>query len=357
MKITDIKIEKLDIKLSKPFSYFTATLDKLPYALITIKTDEKISGIGEAALAWDVTGETQIGALEIMKYLKPTIINKSLKNIDDAWKIIREMNKYIKGNPGLKSGVEMALLDVLGKYKNKPIYKLFKYKKLKYIIPQKVLSFEEQQSKSLGKIIKQAEDKGIKIFKAKLGKGKKEDIDSVKKICAVSPGINLVLDINQGWENAKNSITIIKKIEKYNILWIEQPTHFRDYEGLAEIKKNTKIPIMADESCHDLLDLENLHKRKAVDMVNIKIAKCGGILKAIEMIEYCEKNKIKYMLGDMINSSIGTAANIHLATIGNFASFDLTLPDRIKDDPGSGIKIKDYKFFIPEKPGLGIKTK
>ncbi len=112
---------------------------------------------------------------------------------------------------------------------------------------------------------------------------------------------------------------------------------------------------MADESCHDLLDLKNLHINKSVKLVNIKLAKCGGILKAIAMVKYCEANGINYMLGDMINSQLGTSANLHMATLGNFISYDLTAESRLTDSLYTGLKINDQLFCIPDEPGLGVK--
>ncbi|MFH1522526.1 MAG: mandelate racemase/muconate lactonizing enzyme family protein [Patescibacteria group bacterium] len=358
MKIVNIEAKKLNIKLTKPFSYFTASLKYLPYVLITIKTDMGIIGIGEASLAWDITGETNKGALDMIKYLELFVVGKNIDKLKDIEEIMENINLHIHSNSGLKCGVEMALLDALGKCKNKPVNQLFSNnKKVEYVIPQQVISFENHDEELLKSVVEPALKSKVRNFKFKVGNDLKSVINLLEKVSKYYPKLDIVFDVNQGWKDFKTAKKIIKKIEKYNISWIEQPISCHDYEGFSKLREITKIPIMADESCHNLLDLENLHKRKAIDYINIKLAKSGGILEALRMIKYCDKYKIKYMLGDMIHSSIGTAVNLHMATLGNFIAFDLTQPDRIKDDPASGIIFDNYKFFIPQKPGLGVRLK
>lgn len=357
MKILKIEGQKLDIKLSFPFSYSTLTLHYLPYLLITIETDQKIKGFGEVALAWDITGETQKGAFQILELIKPFLLKKPINSLKDVKKIMHQINKNIFGNSALKAGIEMALLDLVGKFKRKPVYQLLKGRKKKYIFIQKILSFEEQNSGKLEKIIKRALEQKVRFFKFKVGKESKIE-KLIEKILKIFPNLQIILDANQAWEEAKMAISIIKKLEKFkNILWIEQPIFWKDYQGLAEIRRKTKIPIMVDESCHNLLDLENLYFRKALDLVNIKLAKAGGIFEALKMIEFCEKHNIKYILGDMLHSSLGTAANLHFATLGNFLSYELTLPTRIKKDPFEGLKFEGFKAYIPQVPGLGVSPK
>jgi len=355
MVIIKISIEKFDLELNSPFSYFTAALHCLPYAIVSIETNTGLIGFGEVAAAWDITGETQEGAIGLKKYIKQILLEKPLNEVSDVVEIMKNINGNIYGNSALKAGIEMALLDLLGKFKKQPVYKLFNDKPKQDIIPQKVCSFEEAHSPQLKKEIQQAIINGTKIFKFKIGQGKGKDLFLVKEISKISPKIKIVLDVNQGWENADYAISIIKELEKFNIAWIEQPLPYCNYEGLNQIRKSTKIPIMVDESCHTLLDLQNLYRNDALDMVNIKLAKCGGILEMIKMINFCEKNEIRYMLGDMISSSLGTAANLHAAMLGNFISFDVTFPNRIKNDLFFGLKFDKAKAFIPQSIGLGVK--
>jgi len=360
MVIKNIYFENLDIELSEPFSYFMVVLKYLPYSLVIIETDIGLIGYGEVSVAWDITGETQESVKGLYKHLKQImtkeLLNK-LESLEDIKKIMGCINKNIYGNTALKAGVEAALLDLLGKHKKQPVYKLFqsKLKPKEYIVPQKVFSFEETSTNDFDKKIQQVKKDGFKIIKFKVGENKEKDIDLIKHVFKINPELQVVLDVNQGWESVGYALSIVQELEKFNIAWIEQPLPYYDYDGLKQLRKKTKIPIMVDESCHGLLDLKNLFKSDALDIVNIKLAKCGGILEMIKMINFCEKNKIKYMLGDMISSSLGVAINLHASMLGNFISFDVTYPSRIKSDLFFGLKFEKERVFIPQGVGLGVK--
>jgi L-alanine-DL-glutamate epimerase-like enolase superfamily enzyme len=358
MRIKNASIVKNNIELTKPFSYFLATLKYLPYAMIKIDTDNGIMGYGEASFGWDTTGEMQDGGMEIFNsIIKPILKNKKIGSMVDVKNVLVEVNKYIYGNTALKAGLEFALLDALGKFKNKPVYALFSGIKKDYIVPQKVFSFEENNFEKLKREIDGLKKQGVLHFKFKAGGNIDYLVEIFNKFSKIDSEYSFIIDVNQGWENSEKAVGMIKKLEKFNIAWIEQPIYHADFEGMAEIRRQTKIPIMADESCHDILDLENLYLRKSIDMINIKLTKCGGIIEAKKMIDFCDKHGLKYMLGDMLQSSLGTAANLHTATLGNFISYDLTLPERIKGDKFRGIVFDGFKAYIPNKPGLGVEKK
>jgi len=358
MKIINSEAKKVNIRLSRPFSYFLAILDHLPYAIVSIKLENGIVGYGEAALGWDTTGEVQSGGIEIFNLIiEPILKNKRISNVPDVEKILLEVNQYVFGNTALKAGLEAALLDALGKFKNKPVYVLLGGIKKEYIVPQRVFSFEENDFQKLKKEMAESKKQGVTYFKFKAGKNINPLIKIFDRLSKINPDYSFIVDVNQGWKNSDNALKAINKLEKFNIAWIEQPVYHADFEGLAEIRKKTKIPIMADESCHNILDLENLYLRKSVDMINIKLAKCGGIIEAKKMIDFCDKHKIKYMLGDMLQSSLGTATNLQAVTLGNFVSYDLTMPERIKSDPFSGLIFDGKKVYIPSNPGLGVEKK
>ena len=358
MTIIKVLAEKFNIKLTEPFSYFLATLQYLPYILITIQTNDGIKGYGEASIGWDTTGEMQKGCLEIFdKIVKPLILNKKINNLEDVSAILKEVKTYIYGNTALKAGIEAALLDALGKSTKKPVYKLFGGKAKDYIVPQKVFSFENKDICKLQQQVKEAYENGAQYFKFKAGPDIKELCNVFNVLSKINSKYKFIIDVNQGWKNACFALKNIKKIEKFNIAWIEQPIYHEDFTGLADIRKNTKIPIMADESCHTMIDLENLYLRNSIDLINIKLAKCGGIIEAIKMVKFCNEHKIGYMLGDMISSALGTAANLHMAILGNFVSYDITMPERIKSDLFSGLRFSGLKAFIPQGIGLGVRPK
>ena len=236
MKIKSIIGKKFDIELAEPFSYFHVTLKSLPYLFLVVEIDNNISGHGEAALAWDITGETQDGALEILEMMKLHLVGMNIDKVKDIKNIMLELNEFFYNNSALKCGIEMSLFDALGKFKNEPVWKLLNGNDNKTIKSPKVLTYEEQENGKMKEIITNSKAKGADIFKLKAGHGK--IVEVVDKIVQIDPDTKIILDVNQGWKNREKTMKFISKLHDYkNIFWIEQPVLYNDYDGLARIKK------------------------------------------------------------------------------------------------------------------------
>ncbi len=353
MTIKLIEAEKFDLKLREPFSYHTLTLNTLKYVLVRITSDSGLVGLGEAALAWDVTGETQEGALAVIKLVEPIVSGASISNLDDVNTVMENINSYLAGNTGIKSAIESAMLDILGQAEGKPIFELLGGKNKVSVLLQKTFSFEEMHN-GPEEVIKKAQKQGVKIFKFKVGGDTLVEVSILKAINKSFPDISIVLDANQAWNSPMSALVFLKALNPVRIEWLEQPLHAEDYDGLASLRLKTNIPIMADESCHTLWHLKLLNEKHAIDMVNIKLSKCGGLFEAKRMIAYCQENGLKYMLGDMIQSEVGTAYNLHASCLGDFVSYDLTLPSRFLPKKASRLLWNGYTVEVPTKPGLGV---
>ena len=92
MKITKISIKKFNVELNNSFAYFNVSLNYLPYALITLETNQDFFAYGEVSLAWDITGETQDGALEIVNRVKSLIEQKEINKVSDIENILQNIN-------------------------------------------------------------------------------------------------------------------------------------------------------------------------------------------------------------------------------------------------------------------------
>lgn len=354
MIIKEIKVEKYNIGLRRSFTYHTLTLKSLSYALVTTKSDSGLIGLGEAALAWDVTGETQAGALAAGRLISPLLVGRRLDDISDVASTMSELNYSLAGNTGLKAGIESALFDILGQKLKKPIYQLLGGKKKFSVVLQKTFSYEELAN-DYESIIKRALKSGVQIFKFKIGVNLKLEVDILTQVRKKFPKIEIVVDANQTWRDWRLAERGLRVFDQVKIKWVEQPLLAWDFEGMALLRHKLRVPIMADESCHNLFHLKLLYEKRAIDFINIKLAKCGGILPAKEMIVFCDQHKIGYMLGDMLHSALGTAYNLHAAMLGNFLSYDLTLPERLRSDKARGLVFDGFKAYIPNKPGLGVK--
>ena len=112
---------------------------------------------------------------------------------------------------------------------------------------------------------------------------------------------------------------------------------------------------MLDESCGPLNEVILHIEGGCGDMVNVKLAKCGGLLAALEIFKWCGDHQVPYMIGDMIHSQLGTVVNLYAGLLGEPLAQDLTPLDRLANDPSSGIVVQSSHFVPPEGPGTGIK--
>lgn len=353
MNIRSVIGQKYNIPLKQPFSYFNTTLTHLPYLRITMTSDSGLIGAGEGALAWDINGETQEGALACFHILHSLCSDKKIETVEDAMSIMDSIQLMLAGNTGLKCGIESALLDIVGQFQKKPIYALLGGERKESIMLQKTFSYEEI-SANIQSSADCAYKAGVRMFKFKVGNNTNAEYVAITIVRQCYPDATITIDANQAWRTVSDARAFLSPISDQNIGWIEQPLHAHDYEGLAALRTQCGIPVMADESCHILSDIQLLHAMKAADIINMKLGKCGGLFELKKMISFCNQNGIRYALGDMIHSSIGTAYNLHAATLGTFITHDLTLPDRIGHDCGEGLRFEGWQAYIPQTPGLGV---
>ncbi|MFX0204258.1 MAG: mandelate racemase/muconate lactonizing enzyme family protein, partial [Candidatus Hodarchaeota archaeon] len=200
--------------------------------------------------------------------------------------------------------------------------------------------------------------RGFRQLKMKAGLSPKLDLERVKAVRdAVGYDITLGIDANQAWK-PHEAIKVIRKMEKYDLAWIEQPVPRWNIEGLSEVKRAVDTPLMADESLKTLQDAIHLIKRDAVSMFNIKIAKHGGLYNAKKIVAIAEASGVFCMVGMLYEYGIAAAAGFHFAAstkmlpLGNeIIEGPLMIQDDLITKP---LKISRGFFEVPKGYGLGI---
>lgn len=174
---------------------------------------------------------------------------------------------------------------------------------------------------------------------------------------AVGNDVTLRVDANQGWD-ADQAIGIIRYWEDnaVDIACVEQPVPARDLDALAAVHAAVDTPILADESVWDHWDLAELIRRDAADMVNIKLAKSGGVAEAMRMARQAREAGVGVLLGSMMESTVGTAAAASLA-----AALRLTDPQDLdaglwlaRSPVEGGARYDGDVIRLSSAPGLGI---
>jgi L-alanine-DL-glutamate epimerase-like enolase superfamily enzyme len=155
-------------------------------------------------------------------------------------------------------------------------------------------------------------ESGMDILKVKLGSDIVHAVEVTKLLCEKLPKAKLLIDANQAWSR-EASLEYINAVKHLSLELIEQPVVAQDLDSLKIIKEQSQIPILADEAVFTLADVKKVVSTKSADMINIKLMKCGGVSRAIEILEYAREEGIICMLGSMLEGPHSINAALYLA--------------------------------------------
>lgn len=349
MRITKVTYERLDLKLSVPYTIAYETIDRTTNFILKIETDGKWVGYGCSAPDKEVTHETPEHVIKALdNIIVPYLINKD----PFTFAFLLSELKYLLGKQSsCLAMVDLALFDILSKKAGVPLFKfLGGYRSS---IPTSITI----GIMGLGETMYQAKtfiDQGFSILKVKGGLNLEEDIHKMICLHEKYPQIKFRFDGNQGY-SVKESIAFVKATSVIGIEIFEQPTKLETEEHLGEVTDQVNIPVMADESLKTLTDAFRLAQNERVDMVNIKLQKVGGILTGKHISSVAKAAKLDTMVGCIDECGLGISAGLHFAlSRPNILYADLDGHLDLIDDPFSKIfRLENGVLFPTEKYGLG----
>jgi len=354
MKIVNIESQILRTPLKTPFKTALRTVTHLEDLILMIHTDSGLVGYGEGASTPVITGETLVSMQGAIKHIKPLIIGKEIEDFNTLLKILQNSMVH---NSTIKSAIEMALYDLRAQSFKTPLYKLLGGAKT---------AFQTDITISLNPIdvmlddCKNAIELGYDILKIKVGESITKDYERIKVIAQTFSNITLRIDANQAW-NAKETVTLLSKLEREGIVTelIEQPVKASDFRGMKYIKERTITPLLADESVFSTKQAIELLEMDACDMINIKLAKCGGISNALQIADIAELYSVKCMIGCMLEGaiSVGTAVHVASARENTITMLDLDGANLLTSNPvkSKGISFDESSIELYKNAyGLGI---
>ncbi|MCM3569392.1 mandelate racemase/muconate lactonizing enzyme family protein [Neobacillus mesonae] len=351
MKITSATVYGIRLPFIEPFIISYHTYKDMPSVILELHTDEGITGYGEATPDEHVTGETFDGVIAVLtEFLIPAVIGEDPFNIEA---IHEKMDKLLYENPSAKAAVDIACYDLMGKKAELPVYYLLGGRFHNQLDVPKVLSILEPEV--MAQQAKAAKEEGYSSIKLKVGTDAKKDVERIHAVrSAVGPDFPIRVDANQGWQTVSEALSVIRKIEDCGIDWMEQPVVAHDIDALAEVRAKTTIPIMIDEGLHSLKEMREVIAKKAADKINIKLMKCGGLYRGSQLVHIAEMAGITCQVGSMVESSIATAAGLHLTTAKKaIQSHELVGPLMFSKDIAQ-LPFTKNAIALSDKPGLGI---
>ncbi|TFH06237.1 MAG: hypothetical protein E4H09_00680 [Spirochaetales bacterium] len=333
----------------------------LEYVLVYIESDAGIVGIGEAQADIGFFGDTVEEVFFCVRdYFGPKLIG--LDPFDREY-IASALNW--RGNSCARAGIDLALLDLIGKASGQPVGALIGGIHHARLPVSKEIGGGEPDDMA-AYCVELMENQHIMAFKAKIGGNPEIDAIRLKAMRdAIGPAASLRADANQGYRTAKDAIRFCNLCEKYdvNLELLEQPVGYQNIKGMALIRRSVNVLIEADEGCYTLQDAMLLIQNEAVDVLNIKIGKAGGITNAKKIAAVAESAGLNTVVGTALGLGPERAAKLHLATstptmLSHVEFSELTLHGALLVDEEERVYSapidEDGCLPVPTGPGLGI---
>lgn len=324
--------------------------------LIALSTDDGLTGWGEAA-PWEVFTGTPEGAFSALDtYLRPHVVGHPALRLRA---MLARMDRALIGHTDAKAGVEMAVLDLLGKAKGLSVADLLGGR-VRDTIPLSFSIADPDFAADMERM-RAMVPAGHRLFKVKTGvKPHREDMAHLEAIRdAFGDGVDLRLDYNQALEPFA-AMTVLRDVDRFRPTFIEQPVPRRHLDAMAGFAAALDTPVLADESCYDAVDLLEVVRRRAADAISVKLMKCGGMLKAQAMMAIADTAGLPGYGGTLWEGGIALAAGTQLiaATPGISLGCEFYMPHHVltEDVLEERVPNRDGAVVVPEGPGLGIRV-
>jgi L-Ala-D/L-Glu epimerase len=247
-----------------------------------------------------------------------------------------------------RCAVDLALHDRVGRRSGVPLWQALGLPQPPALATCFTIAIHEPEE-----MARQAEAaRAYETLKIKLGSA--NDFARLRAIRAARPDAKLRVDANAGW-SVDDAITLVRQLEPLDVELVEQPVRKDDIAGMGAVQRATSIPVVADESCQSLADVDAL-AAVGVAGINLKLMKAGGLAAGVAMARRARELGLRVMLGCMVETSVGVTAMAHLAGLAEW--LDLDAPLLIANDPFDGVHYDEHGVIIlPNRPGIGAVLK
>lgn len=350
MRIQQITLHHLRMPLVAPFETSFGRTTERECILVSIAS-EGLVGYGECVAdrnpgyAYETTGT----AWHILTgFLCPAILGKELEGLAACRAAVSD----VRGHPMVKGAVEMALWDLLGKRERRSLRELLGGVRDRVEVGVSVGL--QASPAALVQTVQQYLDQGYRRIKIKIKPGR--DVEDARAVRAAFPDIRLQVDANSAY--TLETADALLPLDDLDLLLIEQPLSEDDIWDHRQLQARLRTPICLDESI-----LTARHARQAIEMqacrvINIKAGRVGGLTEAVAVHDVCQERGIPVWCGGMLETGIGRAANLALASLPNFVlPADVSASDRYyrRDITHERFTLNaDSTIDVPNGPGLGV---
>ena len=351
LRIVAVDTREIDIPLSDPFAIVQGSLTVARNVFIRVTLANGVKGYGECAPFPDVTGEDRPGTLRAIEGLRGILIGRPVA----AYRLIsRLMADADRAHPAARCGLEMAVLDALCRVLGVPMWAFFGGDSS--LVCETDITIPMLGEARCAELADHWYSRGFRTIKVKVGKNLEADFAMIQAIASRHSDVSFVIDANQGFREGE-VVSLINLLHRghINVRLLEQPVHKSDLSGLLRIRRKAEFPICADESVACVRDAIRVIQADAVDVVNIKIMKCG-VLEAVEIASLVRSFGLGVMFGGMVETRLAMGCSLAIAAgYGPPHTLDLDTPLLMTADPLTGGYYYDGPMMHrSDLPGLGM---
>ena len=341
----------VDVPITDPFVVATGARTLAENVFLRVTLANSAQGYGEAAPFPEVGGETRESCLIALHQLGKAVLGRSAAGYKQIglW-----LSEQALTHPAARCGLETAIIDAYCRASNVPMWQLWggtdvRARETDITIP--ITDLDKTVALARGWYAQ-----GFRLFKMKVGKDVESDIRRLEAVHRALPGISFIGDGNQGFSR-QDCLTFAQGVKACGgaMVLLEQPVVREDLDSMAAIRRETGIPVAADESVRSLADAPEVVSRKAADYINIKIMKTG-VAEAVEITSFTKASGLKLMIGGMVETRIAMGCSFSLVLgLGGFDVLDLDTPLLLASDPVAGGYQYDGPNLQPwSGPGLDM---
>lgn len=331
-----IRYAAIDLPFKHPFTISKGTKTHQPTFIVELEWNG-ICGVGEAPAIsyYNIPVSKMIADLEQKRAM---VERFALTDPERFWHFLHHL---FPDNSFLVCALDMAGWDLIGKLRGQPLYRLWGLD----------MSVAPKTDYTIGidtpeRMAQKVLDLPWPVYKMKAGtEGDLERLAAIREVTDAP----IRVDANAGW-TLEEALIKIPAYRNAGVEFIEQPLAKDNMEGMQRLRALSPLPLLADESCVSEQDVRKCHG--TFHGVNIKLTKCGGITPARRMLKEARKLGMSTMLGCMNESTIGTAAMVHLSPLAEY--LDADGPLLLSEDAATGLTYDHGVIRLSEKPGLGI---
>jgi L-alanine-DL-glutamate epimerase-like enolase superfamily enzyme len=308
MRITRVSAYRVELPLHEGSYQWSGgkSVQAFDSTIVRVDTDAGLSGWGEVCpLGPFYLPAYAAGARAGIAELVPALLGEDPRQLARLnWR----MDAALKGHPYVKSALDMACWDLLGKATGQPVSVLLGGRFGESVALYRAISQEAPER--MAARVAQYRAEGYRKFQLKVGADPEEDVARIRAAAAVlEPGDVLVADANTGWlmHQAARVVRAVRKVDVY----IEQPC--LAYEECLAIRRRTDHPFILDESVDGIETLLRGYADGAMDVINLKISKVGGLTRARQIRDLCVTLGVAMTIEDSWGGDVTTAAIAHLA--------------------------------------------